>query len=237
MHQSMIKKIYPIKRIIQYLLFFFLVFFLKLATATSVPTVQLKYAYLFDPVCSNKNAYLISSVWIDELNKKLPEWQSTWNDRGTLLLNTAIKIVGKSFPQEHYTIPISLCNFPSMSEPLMVNVRYSLYGFTKNPVNIDVTISTIEHEILHTYIDTFLPKNTLLLEKYRNESQTVLSHLHLFALQKAIYLSLNQDAILKDVITKDSILPNGEYKRAWEIVKKEGYIPFINELKVYQIKQ
>lgn len=113
----------------------------------------------------------------------------------------------------------------------MVNVRYSLGSFTKTPININVTISTIEHEILHTYIDSFLKKNTPLLQKYHNESQTVLSHLHLFALQKATYLLLGQNKILNDVIAKDDSLPNGEYKRAWEIVNKEGYVPFIKELK------
>ncbi len=220
-----------VKKKIKVLLSCSLIFFLKLALATTVPTVQLKYAYLFDSVCTMRTTYPISPAWTEEVKRKLPEWQASWNNEGNLLLSTAIQIVGKSFPQNHYTVPLSLCNFPSMSEPLMVNVRYSLNAFTKKHISLNVTLSTIEHEILHTYIDSILPNHTPLLEKYRNESQTVLSHLHLFALQKGIYLSLNQNAILKDVISKDASLPNGEYKRAWEIVNRVGYLAFINELK------
>ena len=227
----MINKIYFSNRIIKIILLSFIIFFLKQTDAAPVPSVQLTYAYLFDPVCSNHTAYTISSSLINELDKKLPEWQSKWNNEGKSLLNAAVKIVGKPFPQNNYIVPLSLCNFPSMSEPLMVNVRYSLNAFTGKNIDTNLTISIIEHEILHTYIDSFLLKNTPLLEKYRNESQTVLSHLHLFALQTAIYKSLNQNTILRSVILKDTSLPNSEYKRAWEIVNKEGYVPFINELK------
>lgn len=224
---NLIEQIF-MKRII---LFSCLLILSRIAFGSTVPTVQLKYAYLFDPVCSAKNTYKIDPNIITELNKNLPEWQIRWNYEGRLLLKTAMKIVGKPFPQNHYTVPLSVCNFPSMSEPLMVNVRYSLNSFTKNPISTNVTISTIEHEILHTYIDSILPKNTPLLKKYHNESTTVLNHLHLFALQKASYLLLKQDKILKKVISKDYSLPNKDYKRAWEIVSMEGYRPFIKELK------
>ena len=226
----MIVKIY-FNKFIKILLILFLLIFSKIAIAENIPTAELKYASLFDPVCANKNNYKIDPKVVEELNKKLPEWQISWNQDGRLLLKTAVSIIGKPFPQNHYTVPLSLCNFPSMSEPLMVNVRYSLGNYTKNKVNMGVTMSTIEHEILHTYIDSFFLKNTSLLKKYQNESFTVLNHLHLFALQKAICLILGQDKILKAVIAKDNSLPNGEYKRAWEIVNTEGYTPFINELK------
>lgn len=46
------------------------------------------------------------------------------------------------------------------SAPLLVNVRYSLRSFTDYPNVDDVTIITIEHELFHNYIDSFLPKKT-----------------------------------------------------------------------------
>jgi hypothetical protein len=102
-----------------------------------------------------------------------------------------------------------------MSAPLIVNVRYSLKSFTDHPNQDDVTISTIGHELLHNYIDSFLPEETPLLIKYKSESKMVLGHLHLFALQKATYLALGWQSKLKDVVAKDESLPNIEYKRAW----------------------
>ena len=217
--------------VIGILFFFFLMFFHGITAAESVPTVQLKYAYLFDPVCSQKTGYKIEHFWITELKEKLPKWQILWNKEGVLLLKKAMKITGKSFRQNYYIVPLSLCNFPSMSEPLIINARYSLRHFTNNPIDASVTISTIEHEILHTHIDSFFSKKSPLLIKYQHESKTVLNHLHLFALMKATYLSLGWNKKLEDIISKDNSLPNGDYKRAWEIVNIEGFIHFVNELK------
>ena len=197
-----------------------------------VPTVIISYAALFDEVCSQKTSYKIEPAWKQELNNRLPQWQQLWNQEGAQLLKQAIKIVGKPFPQNNFSVPLSVCSFPSMSTPLIVNVRYSLKSFTEHPNLDDVTISTIDHELLHNYIDSFLPKETPLLIKYKSEPKMVLSHLHLFALQKATYLALGWQSKLKDVIAKDKSLPNGDYKRAWEIVnEKENYRAFIAELK------
>lgn len=197
-----------------------------------IPTIRIFYASLFDEVCSKKTSYKIDSSWPSELNNRLPQWQQLWNQEGTQLLKQAIKIVGKPFPQNNFSVPLSLCSFPSMSAPLIVNVRYSLKSFTDHPNLDDVTISTIDHELLHNYIDSFLPKETPLLIKYKSEPKMVLGHLHLFALQKATYLALGWQSKLKDVIAKDKSLPNSNYKRAWEIVnEKENYSEFIRELK------
>jgi hypothetical protein len=197
-----------------------------------IPTVRIFYAAIFDEVCSQKTSYKIEPAWKQELNNRLPQWQKLWNQEGTQLLKQAIKIVGKAFPQNNFSVPLSVCSFPSMSTPLIVNVRYSLKSFTEHPNLDDVTISTIDHELLHNYIDSFLPKETPLLIKYKSEPKMVLSHLHLFALQKATYLALGWQSKLKDVIAKDKSLPNSDYKRAWEIVnEKENYSAFIEELK------
>lgn len=215
----------------QLLFAFLLLLFSKITIAAAAPTVTLIYASIFDPICSTKTSYKIDPVWIEELNSRITQWQKLWDQEGSVLLKTSEKLIGKPFPQNHFYVPLTLCTFPSMSTPLMVNVRYSLNSFIVHPIKSNTTISIIEHEVLHVYIDSFLPKKTPLLIKYKNESQTVLNHLHLFALQKATYLILGWNTRLHDIITKDDRLPNPDYKRAWEIVKQEGYAPFIAELK------
>jgi hypothetical protein len=196
------------------------------------PAITLFYAGMFDEVCAQKTSYKIEAALVQEVNDRLPQWKKLWDQDGTQLLTMAIKLTGRPFPRNNISVPLSLCSFPSMSAPLFVNVRYALKNFTGQPNTDDVTISTIEHELLHDYIDSFLPKKTALLTKYSSEKKMVQGHLHLFALQKAIYLALGRESTLKKVIEKDKSLPNGDYRRAWEIVNdKEDYSAFVAELR------
>lgn len=199
---------------------------------SKLPKVSLFYADMFDNICVIKTTYKIDQSWQNELNNELFHWRILWNDEGMVLLNETMKITGKPFPQQNFQVALSLCSFPSMSAPLIINARYALHCFTAHPIPDYVFISTIYHEILHNYIDSFLPKNTPLLVEYKNESTGVLNHLHLFALEKAVYLQLGWKSKLNAIIAKDESLPNKDYKRTWEIINKdETYNEFIVELK------
>lgn len=199
----------------------------------NLPIITIEHAALFDEVCSKRYSYPIDKKWEEELNSRLPLWKKLWNQDGILLLKTATEIVGKHFEDKSFRVALSVCSFPSISFPLIVNVRYTLKSFTENPVSDIVFISRIEHELLHNYLDRFMPNSTPLLTKYRTESKGVQSHLHLFALQKATYIKLDWEGKLKEVIAADESLPNKEYKRAWEIINKlENYSSFVDELKL-----
>lgn len=199
-----------------------------------LPKETIFYAAIFDNVCSTKTFYKIDSAWVSDLENHLPHWRNLWNQEGVLLLKTTFNLIGRSFAQQNFQVSLSLCSFPSMSAPLIVNARYALRSFTNQPIPDYLLISNIYHELLHNYIDSFLPKNTSLLTKYKGESPVVINHLHLFALEKAVYLQLGWDNKLKEIIAKDDSLPNGYYKRAWEIVnRKDNYKDFVAELKSY----
>ena len=217
--------------------FFIILLFICSSTVFANPVLpkeEIFYASIFDSVCATKTSYRIDPAWVQELADQLPDWRKLWNQEGMLLLKTTIKLIGRPFAQQNFQVSLSLCSFPSMSAPLIINTRYVLRSFTNHPIPDYVFISTIYHELLHNYIDSFLPKNTPLLIKYKNESKGVLNHLHLFALEKATYLQLGWKSKLKEIIAKDESLPNNDYKRAWEIInKKETYEDFIAELKSF----
>lgn len=220
-----------IKCLKQFLLLFPFLLFANAAYAMA-PRVTLVPAVVFDKVCTQKLDYKIQPSWRKELDVKLPLLSKQWDKQGNKLLNETILLIGKPFTATSYRVALSLCNFPSMSDPLMVNMRYSLNSFTTNALPSDVTMSIIYHELLHVYLDNIIPKSSPLLKKYSNESDTVKEHLHLFALMKAVYLKLNMQHQLDEVIKKDDSLPNHDYKKTWEIINgKEGYQPFIAELK------
>jgi len=197
----------------------------------STPNVTLIPSVIFDGVCSQKTGYKINAAWRDELNARLPDMQNKWNIEGTKLLEATTKIIGKSFIASDYIATLSLCSFPSMSAPLLINMRYSLKNFTKNSLSSDVSISIIYHELLHLYLANLSSKNSLLLKKYSHESQTVKEHLHLFALMKAVYLRLGLKNQLDEIIKKDDSLPNHDYKKTWKIINAgENYRLFVDEL-------
>lgn len=203
----------------------------SISPASHSPRVTFSYAKVFDSVCSQQTGFEIQSGWVTELNSRLPALQISWDKSGQTLLKTTVKIIGKEFQESELGVALSVCSFPSLSDPLLVNMHYSLKSFTENPLSTDVTISIFFHEILHRYLIGKIPNDSRLLLKYKSEDETVLSHLHLFAIRKAVYLELGEANLLREVIKKDVSLPNPDYKRAWEIVNSlEDYHSFLDEL-------
>ena len=201
------------------------------------PTVWFQYGNIFDMVCSKKTGYKVNPSWANELKSKLPEIRNSWKTEGAQLLKATDGITHMSFRKPSYRIVMSVCDFPSMSDPLLVNMRYSLNSFTKKPLSPEVTTSVFYHELLHIYLEGRTPSYTGKLKKYANESFTVRQHLYLFSIMKAVYLKLDQKKTLNEIIKKDRSLPNKEYAKAWDIVNKIGYQKFVRSLVQYQQKR
>lgn len=202
--------------------------------AATYPVVWFEYGNVFDQVCAKKTHYKIQSAWVNELRHRLPAIRHAWQTEGTRLLKTTEHITHLSFRKPSYRVVMSLCDFPSMSEPLLVNMRYSLKSFVKTPLLPAVTTSIFYHELLHVYLKGRTPPYRGILKQYAHASWTVREHLFLFAIQKAVYIRLGQQKILSEVIKKDKSLPNKQYARAWHIVNTVGYQKFISALLAYQ---
>jgi hypothetical protein len=79
----------------------------------------------------------------------LPEFAANWKRDGEPLMRAIEQIVGTPFRDREFLVALSVCSFPSMSDPLLVNVGFSLKSFAPDSVPPDVTTSIILHEILH----------------------------------------------------------------------------------------
>jgi hypothetical protein len=200
--------------------------------AHAEPAVELSYSELFDRVCAQRTNYQIQPSWVEEAKQRLPEFAAEWRRSGVSLLRATEQIVGRDFTQKEFRVTLSVCSLPSIADPLLVNIRFSLKSFASANLSTDVTISTIFHEILHHYLSDKIRESSKLLAKYRAEDETVRSHLHLFGLQKAVYLTLRLSDTLRRVIAKDDALPNQSYRRTWEIVDDlENAQAFVAELR------
>lgn len=192
---------------------------LSAVSAAAVPPVHLSYADGFDTVCAQQTHYAINPAWVAELRDRLPELRREWQTQGQRLLRTTEQIVGKKFTERAFQVSLSVCSFPSMAEPLLINARFSLKSFVAAALPTDVTVGIIFHELLHHYLRGRIPERSQLLAERAGEDDTVRSHLHLLALQKAVYLRLHLRETLERVMAKDRALPNKSYGRAWDIVE------------------
>jgi hypothetical protein len=194
--------------------------FLVLSACVKAQGTQLDYSPKLDSICAVISGPSIEETWKSELQLTLPEFEKEWATLGVELVKGSERVLGRAINQ-NFTAHLTLCNTPSRAWPVVVNMRYALKSFTPSPVPLRVKVGTLHHEILHREIDELIPSNSPFLEDYSDEHSRVRNHLHLLAVQKATYLELGLDDELAELVSVDSRLPEGYYKRAWEIVNSE----------------
>ena len=198
------------------------------------PNVSFSYSESLDKLCSWVHGPAIEDAWKAELERRLPEFEHQWDILGPELMATTEKITGKLFTQKNITARLTLCNVPSDSFlGVVVNMRYALASFTPSPVSLRYKTSVLFHEILHKFLDDHMPARSRLLSRHQDESKRVRQHLHLFALEKAVYLKLGLASDLREIIDVDGRLPDGSYKRAWEIINETDteYMKYVDEIR------
>jgi len=198
------------------------------------PTVTISYSPTLDWVCSIFGGPPIEEAWKVELQSRLAEFEQLWAARGPRLIVATEAITGRDFPADDVTARLTLCNVPSQSiVGVSVNMRYALRSFTSAPVPIQYKVDTLFHELLHGFLDEYPVEDSALLAQHASEPLRVRNHLHLLALEKAVFLRLDDAEALDSVILHDGELPNGAYKRAWKIVNAEQdqYLMYVAEFR------
>jgi hypothetical protein len=189
-----------------------------------------------DLACSEPPGDAIKKEWSAELLAREPEFVRLWQKEGPRLVAAAEAITQNTFPSQEIVARLTLCKVPSESFPnterVTINMRYALKSFTPEAVSLRYKVDTLFHEILHIFLFRHPVENSALLKEHAAENERVRDHLHLLALQKAVLLRVNEPDALKEVISVDSMLPGGYYKRAWELVNATDteYLKYVGEL-------
>lgn len=199
-----------------------------------IPRLYFEHAFALDTALPDSGGQN-EALW-DELLNLIPSMERQWKSGGEPLLEETVKLLGKKFGREELSIALSLNDLPSMSYPLVVNVR-SLLPSAVRPKSWPHFFTTVHHELLHRYLNenfsTDVFSRSPLLQKYinRGERQAVTSHLHLFAVQIEVYSQLGRKAELEDVDPENKEYTDANYKRAWDIVTRlESKEAFLSEL-------
>ena len=100
---------------------------LSLSAAEPIPVVHFLYpapnGTVFDRNCPELMNTRIDSGWVEETVRRLPEFQAWWDKEGPRYLSVTFAEIGLKFPFSEMQAALTVCPIPSMSTPLLINVR------------------------------------------------------------------------------------------------------------------
>ena len=204
-----------------------------------MPEFFFQYSFLFERLCPESSSNIIT----DEQKK----FARFFSKEASILYNDEVigffDFLEESFPKSGFsrnelTANLTLCKeFGSFSTPLTINIFRVAAHKLKNPLSNAYQVmftETLFHELIHTWQgENFNFRKLKFVKKYENEVKSVRAHLYLLAIEEYTFRGLSKDEHLERI---QWLYPKigGAYKRAWEIVQKEGYMAFIEDLRLNQ---
>jgi len=177
----------------------------------------------------------IADAALPYVKKLFGPFESVWLENGVRLLEATSDLLAKEWKRRELTCTLVVHpEQSSNSHPLILNVRkyYKMEEFT--PELKRQFIDTLYHELLHRMLDDYWQNNLEVgefplpaLESYKDEDIFVLAHLHLYAVQEAVFRKLKMDVEWEEMKTW---VGHKSYQRALQIVAEEGYQYFVEDL-------
>src|SRR3989344_4777272 len=160
----------------------------------------------------------------DGLDKKFPILNRAWKKQEKKILNGLEKITGLEFMQNYVDVFLVNPNgTPSISNPTIVVVKG----------DSDKFIRLLNHELIHKLCadnTTGINWHFKIQKMFKKENFQTANHVMVQAIFEALFTDIlkKPKEVVRD-IKECQDMPN--YKRAWEIVKEEGYKNIIAKLK------
>ena len=187
---------------------------------------------IFDRLCQRMTGTPAQPAKVEELYRRLPEFQALWNKEGPAYIAEAVKATGKPFPYTQVQAVMTACGEDDLSiaMPLLISGIPYLAG-AKEAEPLMMFPRLVFHEMMHTYTQP-IDKSSAIRRKYPGEPLTVLDHLHVLALEAHVLKALGKKEELAWLDHGYRTAAPPPYKRAWEIVMDiEGPQALIDELK------
>lgn len=189
-----------------------------------IPKIIFKYSWIYDQRQKEvaefrlgKNMKYPSSKQIQNYIKKA---EKTWQGEEKKILSEISKITGLKW-KEKSIICYVVGNCIPFSDPLTLKVYSGDY---------DRFVDVLIHELIH-HFDTGHSSAVWKYynKKYKNESRKTIIHIFVHAFHQHIYLKFFGEKRFKKEILIASKYP--DYKRAWDIVREEGYQNIISDFR------
>jgi endonuclease III len=154
----------------------------------------------------------------EETKKAIKKIQKLWRKKEKVILSEIAKIVGQEWQEKEITCYV-VGKARGFSDPLTIGIKKNDPEFS-----VDTLIHELIHQIFLQNEDKKSVENMLKkLEKdYPTESRATRIHIVVHAVHKKIYLKFFSQKRLD--LDKWRCEKNPEYKKAWEIVDRDGYL-------------
>ena len=184
-----------------------------------IPKIEFRYSQIYDEGYRNSKKI---AKFLKERNKKYPSYEKLisfsekvdkyWKEKGRKILKEISKVFELKWKEKKITCYIIGVGKP-FSDPLTIGFREKIKDFG----------DTLTHELIHQ----IQIQNKLKLKKwfdyvykeYEKEDNVVKNHILLDAILYKVLENIYDKKRLNKIIKSDSRFE--DYKRAWEIVKKE----------------
>lgn len=209
------------------------------------PRLFIQPAPIFDMICQQTPFKIdpkLQSKLRTELTQRIESFQSEWDKVAATIVPESEKLAGRVFSRKEYSVALSLCGWIPMGDPVFLVSALPYLGRPRKsngfdmPMSMSAFISMTHHELLHSLVDNIIniefSNSSTLLKRYEKEPFNVLVHLHLMAIQKAVYEKMENSSLLSSTDELYAFI-GGDYQRAWSIVKNEGANVFLKELQAY----
>ncbi|NCN86884.1 hypothetical protein GW932_03545 [archaeon] len=193
------------------------------------PKIEFRYSDVYD---RNYRESKFIQKYLKEKNQTYPDKkeileyikkvEKLWNKKSEEILKLISKVSGLKWKEKRI-----ICYVIGVGRPFSDPLTIRTYGKdTKRFIN------TLTHELIHNIFiqNTELYKNwnKYLKIQYPNEARITQSHILLSAIHWIILEKEGKNAIKKEI---EKYNKNEDYKKAWEIIKKETPKKIINKFK------
>jgi len=168
-----------------------------------------------------------------EAKSKITDFQNQWDSVAPKLFAIMNREFKKDFKRTEYSAALSICpDSPSMPKPFVLNISRYLksYMSPKNAKDINQFTDVVFHELLHLWLFENFNHETTIKKKYKNNGESVVNHIHLFAIESFVLEKADLLPIWNN--TRDFIkTKGGPHLKALNILEKEGRDKVLQELK------
>jgi len=183
-----------------------------------IPHVIFNYSWVYD-----ERMHIWNRKKFTEENEKngrlyIKKFQKKWDKIEKKVMNALSKVSGLKFKCHYMNTYIVTCDLRAFSAPLTLSACKSMDS------NIRILIHELIHNLLVQNKEKVVKK---CLAKYSKFSRVTKIHILVHAIQKETLKKLFGEKITEKSIKRSSLNP--DYKKAWDIVEKEGTKNIIKE--------
>jgi hypothetical protein len=200
-----------------------------------VPKIEFRWSFIYqEEIHLTEKEDYNRDVWEKYVNNFIFKLKKEWNKNGHNILEYMEQITGLKWKEDKIVCYIiKMSEFGPISDPLTIPIqlKHKKDIFT---LTIERFFDILAHELIHNLFiqnEGRLNKyfDSLINKKYKNLSWNIAIHVPVHAIHKEIFDKFFEKKRFKEEMEACSYYP--EYKKAWDIVIKEGSKQIIEELK------